>query len=343
MGAAAALDVVMAALVAMILAAALLPLFRPLLVGALGSVPVIGGYLQVNADALLARAYAFSIRWSEAAVSPLADLIARIWTQTFGWVDGQLQVDRATVGALWRVRYQALPALQLAVEQYARELARGIQLYAQQLVLGAERYALALEQAEQARAAQAEAQLGLYAQQLAQAAEGYARALAGEELAFTQQAVLGAEAFAARAALGAEGYALELATQVLDLTRKGLLEGELYARRVGLDAEDYARALQDLAVRHTDAVGAAVLAAGVAATAVVAERVTELEDSPCQRQCGILGELGLGLGALDLALLFQLAEASLTDPRGGVQLVEGVVGGPARDLGLKLLSWARGL
>jgi|SRR5215472_3985796 len=80
---------------------------------------------------------------------------------------------------------------------------------------------------------------------------------------------------------------------------------------------------------------AAIAAAGVAAVAAVAARVAEIEGSECQRFCSPLGDLGSLLQGLQdagmVAAIFGLAAQSSRDPAGAAKDIQALAG-PVDDL-----------
>lgn len=338
-------DVVLVALVAMILAVATFTLFRPLISGALSKVPLIGSWLASNTDLILFSAYVSALSWINTSIGPLVDFIRRLRWATVLTIDEGVQTVEAGWSAIWRVRYTALPAAIAAANTYAAGLFGQALAYIATAIASVQHYAELLAAHDLA-----------YAQSLYVSALSYVQSLHLAELQYVQAAVLDAERYAAQleagglayaqaAVLAAEHYAQALNAQTLAYVQAAVLEAEELARRVGVDAEGYAQALQRQALGYAAATGAAVAAAAGAATAAVAARVATIEDSPCQRFCSPLGDLGgLLQGLRDVgmaALLLDLAVTLAEDPQGAAQAIDGIAGGPVREL-LSDLGFAAG-
>jgi hypothetical protein len=313
-----ALDVVVISLCAILLVAGVYMLFRPVLAGALGSIPVIGGWVTQNTDLLLARVYVAGVEAAFAALGPLADLLHRaaaVENTLSRYIVGSID---NTFNTMWRLRYQVLPAQELRSAEYARALASAAVQYAQALAVQVAQQAEARVQQAIQYAQALTGQAIQYAQALTQAAEARSEARTLEAERYAQALAQQAEAFTVAETDRAVRYSEQLAMQAIDYARLGDLEAERFTERVGAQANDYARALERVAVDHADAVGAATAAAAAAATAVVAARVAQVEDSPCQRFCNPLGDLGQLLQGLEdaglLAVLVGLVQEVRHDP-----------------------------
>lgn len=340
----AALDVVVVALVALILAVALFPLFRPLISGALADIPVVGTWLSDNVDLLLFRGYVSALTWIGQAISPWSDLVRRVRVALTLWTETTTQFAEQTYAHVWLLRYFTIPESARQVEQlalgwvrdaerYALALAEQGAAYARELFRGAAAYALGLFTAAIAYVQASTATTIAYVQASTASALRYARDLSAADVAYTQAAVA-----------GAENYARALFTESISYTQVAVLGAERLAERIGADAEGYARALERVAVQHADQVGAAVGAAAAAQAARVASRVASIEDSPCQQFCGPLGELGALLGGLEAAGLTAILLGMISEARSDPAALERtireevapVVIGAARSLQLGL-------
>lgn len=329
-----ALDVVVLALVGVLLLIAFAPLFRPLIQG-LASLPIVGAGVAGAVEVVLAQGIGAAQGWAQWAVAPLADLFGTV-TAVAVYFSGYTAAAAEQLGAaLWRLQYLSLPAAVAQAEGYAAQLASQVLAYTVQAVAGAERYAELLDQQAVQYAQQlAQADQAL-AEQLAQQAEGYAAQLAAQGLAYTQAAVLDAEQLARAEVTAAEGYAAQLAAAGIAYTQAAVLGAEQLAEQLGSQAEQLARQLAGDVAAQAAAADAAVAAAGAAAVAAVVARVAEVEDSPCQRFCGPLGDLGALLQGLEdaglLALLLALYQDAVQHPDQVAELVDGTVGAAGRD------------
>lgn len=320
----AGLDLVVLAAIGLVIVIGLYMLFRPVLAGALAQIPVVGGFVAQRTDQLLLAMYVSGLDAALAALGPAADLfrrIAGVESTLARFVAGAID---NTFNTVWRLRYQIIPAELGRQAAYALQLAQAAEGYALQLGGQVEREAAA----DAARVADYARQLagaeGQYALDLVQAAEQ--RALAREQaiLGYVQTVVLDEARQALAQVQVAERYAEQLALDVRDAARAGDLDAERYAQNLGIQVEDYARALERAAVGHADQAVAAAAAAAAAATGAVAARVTDIEDSPCQRFCSPLGDLGQLLQGLEdagfVAILLGLIAEVRHDP-GAVQQV----------------------
>lgn len=327
-------DVVLLALIAGILIFGAVMLFRPLLVAGLSSIPFAGGWIAQHVDSLLTSMLGFAIATADAAISPLTDLVRRLWIvgdTITRYVTGTLD---NVFNRLWALVHADLPHLQQTDIAHADQVAQIAIAHADQVAAAAiahadaefvqlERYAGDLVHAAEARA-DAEFSAGeAFAVQLAQAAIAHADQVGAEAMALGR-----AEAAAVA------GYAESLASSVLGVVTAGLREAETFTERVGVADQDFARAIGRQAIDHADAAVVAAAAAAAAATAAVATRVQEIEDSPCQRYCSPLGDIGaLAQGLFDaglVAILLGLVAQCERDPAGVAEELRAVVVGPVQ-------------
>jgi len=305
-----------------------------------GSAPWPLSIVGPGAAVAFTRAVYDGIRWAGASADGLAQVITAPFQALWSWAWYATEAVTATAGAVWRLRWQVLPAtvttlvnwtlallgqeqrLRAAadqvVAQYAQALTAQAEAYARSLDLQALDYARALMGAEAAARTAADQLLGGYAQTLAAGAEQYAQALDRQLLGWTQQA------------LG----------DVLRDLAAGDLAAQDYARGIGIAAEDYARGLTGEAEAYARQLAGAGAAAAAAATAAVGARVTQLEDSPCQQFCGPLGELGQLLQGLEdaglVAILLALLDEARQHPDQVTSALDATIGQASRAIGHQL-------
>ena len=330
----AAVDAVIIAVMAALLIWAFLPVFRALL-QALAQLPFVGAYLAGRAEVLAQQAVNNGRAWAMAGLRPLADLINGVAWRLYFWRQSVLAAATATVLALWRVRYQVLPALEARVIGYAQRLyaaalAYAAQLYAQAIAFAQHLYDLAiafaqaLYQAAVAYAAQLYAQSIAFAQALYAQAIGYALTLEQAALGYAQALYEAAIRYAQAVLATALGFAEDAFGRAIDYERQLYGDSIRFAESVRTWARDYA-----------DARVGALAAAVAASIAALGIRVLRLERSKCQRFCDPLGDLGQDLedlsGLFEAGALFALAGAAARDPRGWASEVAGDLVQPLRE------------
>jgi hypothetical protein len=105
-----------------------------------------------------------------------------------------------------------------------------------------------------------------------------------------------------------------------------------YAQSLATQSQQYARQLVANQQSRTDAqvadlqrqvtsTATAILTLVLPLVATLADRVKQIEDSPCQQQCRTLGQLGNDLGGLDLAALLALLIGAAEHPHEAAPLV----------------------
>lgn len=319
-GALAAIDLVVVALVAAILVFALISLYRPFLTGALGSLPLVGGWIQSNIETLLLRAAVAATLWAQAAVSPLTDAIDRVWAErhAFGLATVQTiqlgyNVTAILESQLRWVAQQLLPAeirasLALALA-YANQLAQQLE----QAIVAALASAVAYTTQVAQQLEQLDRDLYASAVQVAvseaEAVDAHVRLALAEAVTHTDQAVGQVEALATGLYAQSLAYSQEVGRDLL----------------VALDADqawtrDAVRQAEVEGQAAAAAAGAAALAGAGALVTAVAARVTAIEDSPCQRFCSPLGDAGQLLQGIQdagiLAIILGLVVQAEQDPAG---------------------------
>lgn len=331
-----AVDIIIIGLAAMLVAVALIQLFRPVIQSGLSAVPLIGGWLATNADLVLLRAVAGSVTFVSTATAPLADLLRRsYWAIVLPTITA-VEALESVYSALWRVRYQVLPAVAAQLTAYTVGLFAQAETYAQALYRAALAYVETRIAQTIAYTVQLFAQAVAYAQGLDQLERAFALTLYQQSLAYTLELARQGELLTLHTGQIAEAYAADLMRQVLKYVGAADQALAIQIERVLIDAEGYARALERVAVDHADQVAGATAAAAAAATGAVAARVTDIERSPCQQFCSPLGEIGqllqaLGDAGLAAALLAMAAEMA-RDPEGAARAIDGAAGGLVGDL-----------
>lgn len=319
------LVLVVGGLVAAILGISIYALFRPLLSAALGGIPYAGPWIAQHVEELLATMVGAAALGVDAAIGPLADLFRRalavldtLTRYTVGTIDN-------VFNRMWALVHQDLPALEQRADAYSEQLARIAIAHADQAVQAAigradQEFEAAIHHTDQVgqvaiqRADQDARQAIAYAQQLAQTALDQVQATA-QTLAQALDQEAGTQA----------RYTDQVAQTVLEYVQAVQHDLGMELEQVGAQDQEYARALERIAVDHADQVGAAVAAATAAATAEVVARVQDLEHSPCQQRCGVLGELGDLLQGLEDAGLTALLLAVLDEVEHDPQAVQQVL------------------
>lgn len=334
-GALVAIDAVVVALVLTVILYASRQLWLPFLLNALGSIPVVGGYIEQQADALILRAVAGAALWIQAGVWPLTSAVQRFKVLWEWLTRHSVEAHEATFNALWTLFYGAVPMLvrisydyALQAEQLAVAYAHAEDLIVLQDAETLFSQAVTFAHAEDLVVLQDA--VALFEQAVTYAHSGDLAVLA-DAVALFQQAV----AYAHAGDLVVLQDAERLWQDAVERAMAGDLEVARYAEQIGVQAEGYAQTLERIAVGYTDTVGAAVAATAAAATAAVATRVQEIEDSPCQRFCSPLGDLGQLLQGLEDAalgaLILELIAECRRNPKAVASMLGEVFTGPAQD------------
>lgn len=308
------------------------PAFREAVRVTVGGIPLIGGWLASNMAALnlllfnaIAARLADSVRAVGSTINYLTATLDEHWGQ-------QARALEATSNAIWRVRYQTLPALARQLEAYAAARALAASTYALALAKMGVRYT----QTAYSSAVVYSRAVGLAAETYAAgryvAAVAYARTLFGLANAFTQQSFLAALTDSRAGERRATDYTAS-AAQMLSRQAQELF-GDARARA---DAEfqianDYARNLTLGAERHSDLNTAQTVAWTASIVGAVNLAVRAIERSPCMQRCETLGSLGGALEGLDLALIFGLYIAYRENPQGTTRFLNQTIAPGVRDL-----------
>lgn len=326
----AGIDVVVVALMALILAYASWLLLRPIILGMLAELPVVGGWAADRVDWLVGRAVSVVQGWISSALQAAIDLITRVRTAATYSLWWCVQTLEEVVNVAWQLRYVVIPGAIAQAIGYANQLYTAAVQYALALYYADLQYTIALvtQDEEYARS--------LFASGLAFTESEFAGAIAFTRSAFASLlAYAGAQfaaeiAFTQREVASAEQFAHSLYVAETAWAAGEIASAERYAGQLAAADREYALALQRLALGYADAVGASVLAAAGALVIPLAADVQAIRTSKCFRACDVLGDLGAGLQDLDMALILALMVAGATDPRGGLAVVEETIGGPAR-------------
>jgi len=333
------------AVVGLLLIAAAVPL-ADLTVLLLSQIPVIGGPAARVAKTAFLSAVSVLARWSQQSADAFASVVqgpvVAVWTM----IDAMIGQDWLIVQTVYALATVTLPRLvgwtwALVMQEVGQVIAL-VQADVQWLAnwtagqlaqLRADLVAVVSWTAATIESTAA----GLESRALAreQALASYAQSLAVQAIERADADAIAAEHFAAAAATTVERYAESL-----------WREESLRARAAEQDLADYAgrlgRALQaDIAAGE-----AAAAAAAAAAVATVATAVQAIEDSPCIRNCGPLGEIGQLATDLEgaglLAILLGLLVQASTDPQGLAEGMQAVLVEPAREvlsgLGVKVAA-----
>jgi hypothetical protein len=317
-----AIPVVAAGLLLILWLYATSPMLRQIVASLGGAIPGLSQFLGDRLREFEAASAAQLRTWGTQAIQPIIDTFNHLTTVNRSYAGAVDVAMGANVGAIWRLRYQALPALEARAQSYAfgqvqalrTELLAQLQSalgYVAQLVRNAEQFAVSLYNAAVTYAgalyrSAADLAQYLHALALARAAEVLAMAINYSQLAFIQL-----EQFVTATSAADRNYTDRSASQTAE-----------YARILTLGAERLAEQLSANDRIYTDVRAANVATAAAAATAVVAQAVTAIEESSCMRQCNPLGALGADLAALDLVALLGLVVAAAGDPKNAARALE---------------------
>lgn len=306
------------ALLGMAIIAALVPLGE-LTANILARLPFPLSIAAKLAAAAFEDAVKGTIAWTQASADGLASVIQAPW-QAIWTVQREALVATAKVAdAVWRVRYQALPAVEAQLVAYVQSLAGEIIQYAAGLVAQAE-----------ARADAEVASVARYAGELVAGAEARADAEIVDVEHFVESTAATVTAYAGQLAVDVEraaeagdqvvaDYASALAGDVLAEAVRLVAGAEALAESIGIASQDFTREAVGAAEAEAGAAIAVAAAAATAAIAGVAVRVSEIEDSPCQRACSPLGDIGQLVQGLEdaglLAILLGVVAEALHDPK----------------------------
>jgi len=332
----AVLPEIVAALALLLLAFAAVQLVRPIIVGVLSKLPLIGGWVSTQVSILLLSVTIVGAGSIDAGINAITSLITSVFNDVWGhrvWTGYALEHAWA---ALDRVVNALLP-LKLAEQAayttmvwvsvsahtdwvWAQEAAHTDYVWAQVAAhtdyvwAQATDYTTRVWKLDSAHADYVWAQATAYATRIVadEAAHvdyvwgvttRYAETLMGQEMQRAMDAERSILAAMAAATAGA-------------IATTENLWGTETARARGAEA--------------------GIAAAATAAVAAVAARVTSIEDSPCQRYCGPLGDLGAlldGLSAVVLpAAMIALIEECMTHPADVAAAIDANVAKPAQQL-----------
>lgn len=307
------------------------------LLGALVQLPFgIGDWVARSASLLLVGVYNAVLPLATVALGAPSALIRnltgtqwRVWDQLGSLAQASGEMGRAIVGSVVPRYFNA--AIAFTIAQVLRTVAYAQALHAQALA-----YTQAIGQRDVAYAQALHVQALAYAQQIGARDVQYAQALNAQAVRFTEAVGQRDIAYTQQAEAQALAYATAVGAGVLRWA-EGAFERNLeFERQLYGQGLRFSEQLSQLDRAYARAIGAQAVAVSGVATAAVAASVAAIEDSPCMRACGVLGDLGQLLQGLEgmgaLALLFTLAEAFVRDPDGTGRELDQVVGQPAREL-----------
>lgn len=275
------------------------------------------------------------VQWAQSSAQAFAQSLGALFINPWYAIGDVQGAVTHVIWALWRIRYQAIPNALNQAQAFAAQQATAVAQYALALAQANTRIAWAIGQQAEAFAAQQATAVAEYALALAQRNTQIAQSLFGR-----------AETDAAAGIAGAEGYAQALQRQALGYAQGLFGQAIGHADQVGVDAEGYAQALQKLAlgyagqvgaeaIAHADAVGVRAEEYAQALAVPIATAVTAIEDSPCMRACGPLGDIGQLIQQLEgagfLALLLELLREAESQPAEVATMLDRVFTGPARE------------
>ncbi len=321
---------------ALLLIVAFAPLFRALIQTGLQSIPLVGGWIASHTDQLLFSAYARAVSWALPALSPFTDFIRRLRVGWFLWSDKAVHLMVEATLAAWRLRWQWLPwtldqANAYANQVYSWSVAFTVSIYQRATQYADYLHALETQFAEQVYSWSVAFTVSIY-----QRATQYADYLHALQTAYAQAIGTQAIRYAQQLAGQAADYARALHAQAIGFAEDAFGRAIEYEQRLYGDATRYAERLAQADRAYTQAVGAQALAYAATATGVIAAELADLQQKGCIRYCSPLGDLGALLQGLEdlglAALLVALAEESIRNPGGTSQLLQELVGQPARAL-----------
>jgi hypothetical protein len=334
-GALAAPELILAALLTVGLLYATRTVWVPFLIWMLSQIPVIGNWVASQAGRLINDAFNWMSAKANQVVTSLTEAIRRVVSRVWGFTLATASAIEAGERALVHLIATTLPALEAragafastigtAAQQYAHALVAGAQQLAAAWVQLAEAYARALYQQALNEIALVNVNLSHWVDQQLRALNAWVSATAASILNKNAQDLAQAEARARVAEKAVADQAAHASSEMAKYAKALTLDGETYARSLTADAERLAKLL------NSD-----TLARALVATGAVAVSVTALEELSCIKLCAPLSLLGNAIEALDLAgLLLLIAEAS-TDPKGTADFVRSTVG-PVVDVGAAL-------
>lgn len=330
-----AIDAVIIAILAAILIWASTPLWRPIL-QAMARLPFIGAYVAGLIESTVAVAIQASASWASAAIQPLAQLVYNVAWGFYFYRDASVHVAESTYNAINGIVTIKLPQLEGRAAELTRLLVTQTQMLARLFFTQSLMYTDALVGLLRADTQLLVTQTQMLARLFFTQSLMYTELLVTQLTQYTQLLVTQTQMLARDLFRQAEeldrlledmlaGYARALFTQALTYVDRQLLDLRNFldwARRQDLE---YVRGL----------IGAAAVALALTIAGVVA-RVKTLEDSPCQKYCNPLGDLGqllqgvedAGLVALLLALSAQMAH----DPKGTAHAIDQLIGPEVREI-----------
>lgn len=325
----AVLPVIVAAAVLAIFAFAAAQLLRPILAGALARVPVVGGWIQNQIDILIIGAVVIVSDQIEAGIGELGNLFSAYFNMAWGdvvWIGYALDHSWAAVD---RVANQLLPLKMAEQSAYTTRVWLETSAHTDYVWAQSTAHTDAVWAIESTHADYVWAQSTAYTTRVWQATSAHADFVWKESTDYTTRAVgdlakhvdyvWGVTAGYAEALVGREMQ------RALDAERQ--LAIDLAAAGAGTIGTVESLWRQETA--RARGAEAGIAAVGAAAVAAVAARVATIEDSPCQRFCGPLGDLGGLLQGLEdaglAAILLGVIAQARTSPRELAQELDDLV------------------
>lgn len=324
-GALAAPELVLVALLGLLLLYATRSLWVPFLIWLLSQIPVIGGFVAAQAARLINDAFNWMGARVRDTVHVLTDAVIRVITRmsaSASAVQAALGNALAAIAHLFSV---ALPAL----AAWARALVTALQAWTwaqlQRLeglidwrIRALAAFLLAwVEATVSAAVANLNQQFRGLEEALGAVWAATTAAIAtalGAAQAYTDQRVHQAEVSAATAIGTASADALAAEQALRRQIDAAAASAEAYARSLTLDAE-----------RLAGLANARTLATALAATGVVAIGLEAIRELECIKRCAPLGAIGASVEALDLAALLLLVGEAARDPKGTAQFLEATI------------------
>lgn len=271
---------------------------------------------------------------AEAQLAPITNAIRHWDNRIRNYMRANAGVHQATLAALRRIRFDVIPAVEVALIGFVQERIAAVIAFTI-LAVDHTRAQVAAELAalQQFTVLAVDHTRALLAQEAAQRRQddqlviGYAQAL-------TAQAITRADQELARALQAA--YLEDAAIAAYART----LAGDVVAYAQQLVAQEQRRADAEVAqvTQYAQSVGFAVLTLVLPQLQALTQRVKAIEDSPCQQECRTLGQLGQNLDGLDLAALLAWLLGAAEHPKEAAGAVAGTLTPGANLVSAQLLG-----
>jgi len=317
---------ILVAFVLLLLAFAAVQLFRPLLVAVLSQMPIVGVWVAVRVNGLLVAITAIMAGEINAASGIITNLITAVFNDVWGnrvWTGYALEHAWSAINFIANVLIPVKMAEQAA---YTTMVWVNTSAHTDAVWAGVTAHTDFVWKVTGEHTDFVWAASTAYTSAVWKAATDHADFVWRESTAFTQRSVSDLAAHVDYVWTTTAGYAEALTGQemrrALDAERQLAIDIAV----VGAGAIGTVENLWQQETSRARGAEGAIATAGAAAVAAVAARVAEIEDSPCQRYCGPLGELGQLLqGLADVALpalLVALAEEAIQHPADVASMVD---------------------